>query len=88
MYSVASTTGNRGIYVPAHGSGSAKSVFVVDTNNNVTFNGSLNGTASTATTVSYTTTAPTAANSSGLKFAVLTSSPATKYNGWVYLIKE
>ena len=53
-----------------------------------TFYGSLSGTASTATTVSYTTTAPTAANSSGLKFAVLSSSPSTKYSGWVYLIKE
>ena len=36
MYATASTTGNRGIYVTAHGTGAAKSVFVVDTNNYVT----------------------------------------------------
>ena len=45
MYSQASASGNRGIYIPAHGTGSAKSVFVIDTNNNVTFYGSLSGTA-------------------------------------------
>lgn len=33
----------------------------------------------------YTTTAPTAANTDGLKFYVGTE-PATKYAGWVYLI--
>lgn len=50
MYSQASGTGNRGIYLPAHGTGSAKAAINVDTNNNVT----LNGNAATATTASYT----------------------------------
>lgn len=49
MYSQASTTGSRGIYLPAHGSGGAKAAFSVDTNNNVTFNGSLSGNATTCT---------------------------------------
>ena len=39
LYSVASTTGNRGLYVTAHGTGSAKNIIVIDTNNNATFNG-------------------------------------------------
>lgn len=34
----------------------------------------------------YTTTAPTADNSDGLKIAVLSSDPGTKYNGWLYII--
>lgn len=34
----------------------------------------------------YTTTAPTAANTDGIKIAVLSSDPATKYNGWLYII--
>lgn len=37
---------------------------------------------------SFVTTAPTAANTVGLKFAVLNYEPATKYSGWVYLITE
>ena len=48
LYSVASTTGYRGIYVSAHGTGAAKGVIAVDTNNNVTFYGSLDGTANQA----------------------------------------
>lgn len=51
MYSQAATGGSRGIYLLAHGTGSAKSVFSVDTNNNVTFNGALSGNASSASTV-------------------------------------
>ena len=36
-----------------------------------------------------TTTAPTAANTDGgLKVAYLDTEPATKYDGWLYLIKE
>lgn len=38
--------------------------------------------------VSYTTTAPTEANPYGLKVVVLTSEPATKYDGWLYIITE
>ena len=38
--------------------------------------------------VTYVTTAPTAVNTSGLKVALLDSEPATKYDGWIYLIKE
>ena len=41
-----------------------------------------------ATCVAVTTTAPTANNTSGLKIAYLTSDPATKYTGWLYLIAE
>lgn len=36
----------------------------------------------------YTTTAPAGANTDGLKIALLDSEPATKYAGWIYLIKE
>ncbi len=36
----------------------------------------------------YTTTAPTAANTDGLKIVVLEEEPETKYDGWLYLIKE
>lgn len=34
----------------------------------------------------YTTTEPTAANTDGLKIAVLSSEPGTKYSGWLYVI--
>ena len=36
--------------------------------------------------VQYLTTAPTSANPTGLKFVVLSSEPATKYSGYVYII--
>lgn len=48
MYSQGSTTGYRGIWLPAHGTGAAKGALVVDTNNNVTLNG--NATTATALT--------------------------------------
>lgn len=39
--------------------------------------------------VDYITTAPTEANTSGrLIFVVLTSEPATKYDGYIYFITE
>lgn len=38
--------------------------------------------------IKYTTTAPASANTTGLKIALLDSEPATKYDGWIYLIKE
>lgn len=38
--------------------------------------------------VGYTTTVPSAANTDGLKFVLCDSEPSTKYDGWVYLIKE
>jgi len=34
----------------------------------------------------YLTTAPTAANNDGIKIVVLSSEPATKYNGYLYII--
>lgn len=34
----------------------------------------------------YTTTAPTADNTDGLKIAVLSSEPVMKYSGWLYII--
>ena len=36
----------------------------------------------------YQTSAPTANNTNGLKIAVLSSEPSTKYNGWLYLIES
>ena len=39
-----------------------------------------------ADTVVYLTEAPTAANTDGLKFVVLSSDPATKYDGYIYII--
>ena len=36
--------------------------------------------------ISYTTTAPTSANTTGIKICVLSSEPSTKYSGWLYLI--
>ena len=47
IYSQASTSGSRGLYVPAHGTGSAKAIVDVNTNNEVTINGNhtnINGT--------------------------------------------
>ena len=38
--------------------------------------------------IGYTTTAPTAANTDGLKIVVLEEEPETRYDGWLYLIKE
>ena len=34
----------------------------------------------------YLTTAPTAANTDGIKIVVLSAEPATKYNGYLYII--
>lgn len=36
----------------------------------------------------YLTTAPTAANTDGIKIVVLSAEPATKYDGYIYLITE
>lgn len=38
--------------------------------------------------IQYTTTVPSAINTDGLKFVLCSSEPATKYDGWVYLIEE
>lgn len=38
--------------------------------------------------VDYVTVAPTSPNTVGLKFAVLSEEPATKYDGWIYIITE
>ena len=45
MYAQASATGGRGIYIPAHGSGGARAVFSIGTNNEVYFADGYNGTA-------------------------------------------
>jgi len=34
----------------------------------------------------YTTTAPSSANTDGIKIVVLSSEPATRYDGWLYII--
>lgn len=39
IYSQASTSGGRGLCIPAHGTGAAKTIISVDSNNNVTING-------------------------------------------------
>ena len=44
MWSHAATSGSRGIYTPAHGSGGARAILSVDTNNRVWFADSYNGT--------------------------------------------
>lgn len=36
----------------------------------------------------YLTTAPSSANTDGIKIVVLSSEPATKYNGYLYIITE
>ena len=53
MWSGAATNANRGIYIEAHGTGAAKAAMIVDTNNNVTFNGTLSGNATSATSATY-----------------------------------
>ena len=42
----------------------------------------------TAQRIEVSTTAPTGANTNGYKLVLLSSEPATKYNGWIYLIEE
>ena len=42
MYSQGASTGNRGLYAPAHGTGAAISVITVNTNNQPTYSGYLN----------------------------------------------
>lgn len=39
-----------------------------------------------ASGVPFLTTAPTEANTDGLKFVVLSADPATKYDGYFYII--
>ena len=39
-----------------------------------------------AASVSFLTVAPTADNPDGLKFVVLSSNPAQKYDGYIYII--
>ena len=43
LYSQPSSTGNRGLWLDAHGTGGGKNAFTIDTNNNVTFYGTING---------------------------------------------
>lgn len=43
LYAHAATSGNRGLYIPEHGTGTAKSIITIDTNNNVNFYGNLTG---------------------------------------------
>lgn len=50
MYSQAATGGNRGLYAPAHGTGAAKSILTVNTNNDINFYGYLNGNISGSST--------------------------------------
>lgn len=52
-YGNANGNGNRGIFVPAHGTGESKTVLEIDTNNNASFYGN----ATSATTASSATTA-------------------------------
>ena len=59
------------------------------TNNIAVFNSSGNvvdGGSGIGDFLKYTTTAPTAINNNGIKICVLSSEPATKYDGWLYII--
>ena len=56
LYSQSSTTGNRGLYIPEHGTGAGKGIILVDKDNNVTISGNtINGTAIKGTTITGTT---------------------------------
>lgn len=83
MWSAAATNGARGIWLPAHGSGTAHSVFTVDTNNNVTFYGTLSGNATSATNATMLTSQgrlTTADNLRGdgkVRFTIASSSMTT-----------
>lgn len=79
LYSASSTTGNRGLWVPAHGSGSAKNIILIDTNNNITFNGNVTGNCS-GSSGSCTGNAATATRINGNLGAI---SSATTCNIWV-----
>lgn len=50
--------------------------------------GAITGVLTTSSGLPYTTTAPSSANTDGIKIAVLSSEPATKYSGWLYFITE
>lgn len=70
MFSQAATSGARGIYLSAHGTGAAKYVVWVDTNNNIQFQGSLSGNAATASgLVDGSNTMTSAYNKAGLAYA-------------------
>lgn len=70
MFSQKTTSGARGIYLPAHGTGAAKYVIQVDTNNNITFYGSLSGTATKANGLADGSNTMTSAyNKAGLAYA-------------------
>lgn len=53
-----------------------------------TYNGTNVALATDTSPVDYVTIAPSAANTTGLKVALLDSEPSTKYDGWIYMIKE
>lgn len=73
--------------VPAPGTSEAGMFLKSDGTWDIPAGGGSSG-GSIATTVSYMTTAPTAANTTGLRFVLLDEEPETKYDGWIYLIKE
>lgn len=49
LYAQGSASGNRGLYVPAHGTGGAQSIISIDTNNNISINSGINGTTQAVT---------------------------------------
>ena len=59
MYATASTTGNRGLYVPAHGTGAAKAIIQIDTNNSATFNGNASSATSASSLTNFKVTTST-----------------------------
>lgn len=59
---------------------------VPDTADNGNFLKILAGQFALSTGLPFTTTAPSAANTDGIKIVVLSSEPATKYDGYLYLI--
>lgn len=49
LYAQGSQSGNRGLFVPAHGTGGAQSIISIDTNNNISINSGITGTTQAVT---------------------------------------
>lgn len=75
---------NSKAFILGNGTGDSdrRNAMTVDWDGNVDIAGTLTG------GLSYLTTAPTAANTQGIKLVVLSEEPATKYDGWLYIITE
>lgn len=81
MYSQSSSSGSRGLYVPAHGTGSAKAVISIDTNNNASFAGS----ATSATSATQDGSGNTITTYYQKKITVSQSDPSGGSNGDIWI---